>query len=254
MPEVETNFGDWDVENLRLSIFHREESFDTTPTGLWAKVINSEPETFESKPREGVVREFGRVGENNLLLAAQRGRIDWIAQPILTQDHPGDSVLLLEAAEHAVLPLLQRCLVLTLESIQQVERLAFGASLLKQVDDLAMAIQQVAEHLPDMRFESMEGADFTYQVNRRRRSKTVSHAEINRLAKWSTQHFGTLQLQIRPPGQPRVQESDAGVVRTLHLDMNTTPDTAEIDHSAVPDLFDELLGLAREIANTGDTD
>ena len=254
MPEVEANFRDWDVENLRLSIFHAEESFNATPTGLWARAVNSEPETIESRPREGVVREIGRVGENNLLLAAQRGRIDWVAQPVMDGDGPGDSVLILEAAEEEVLPLLQSCLVLTLESVQQLQRLAFGASLLKRVGSPSMAIQQMAGYLPDMRFGSMEGRDFTYQVNRRRRSRSVSHAEINRLARWSTQHFGTVQLQIRPPGQPRVQESDAGVVRALHLDMNTTPETGEIGHSAAPDLFDELIVLAREIANIGDVE
>ena len=99
MTEVEFDFGAWDVESLRVSIFHPSGSAGSTPTGLWAMVTNSEPESIDSRPREGVVREIGGVGGNNLILSTQEGRVDWLVQPIMAPNQQADTAPVLKAAK-----------------------------------------------------------------------------------------------------------------------------------------------------------
>ena len=251
MTEVKFDFGDWDVESLRVSLFYPKAPTASARAGLWENVTGTQPESIDSRPREGVTRESGAVEGNLLVLTSQEERIDWLVQPIVTPNQQAGPVLTLKAPEDA-LPILQRAVQYSLETIPLVQRLAFSPSLIRQVLNPTSSLKQISKYLPHLDFDSIEGSDFVYQINRRRRSSSVSHARINRLAKWSTAQIGGLELKMKPSGQPRLQTTEVGFARKLELDLNTTPETGAMSNDKISGLFDELVTLAGELATKGD--
>ena len=252
MTEVRVDFGEWDVESLRVSTFYPKAPVASLRAGLWERVTGTQPESIDSRPREGITRESGDVEGNLLVLTSQDDRIDWLVQPIVPSNQRVDSVLMLKAPGD-VWPILQRSLRSTLETVPLVQRLAFGSSLIKQVPNPASALRQLSRYLPRLDLDSTEGSDFVYQVNRRRQSASVPHARVNRLAKWSTAQVGGLQVRVRPSGQSRVQTADVGYMRRLDLDVNTTPESGAMSNDKISSLFEELITLASELATDGDT-
>ena len=249
MPEGRFDFGEWDIENLRISIFCPVDRTKASQAALWEKVVGSPPESIDTRPREGVTRESGPLDGNLLVLAVQASRVDWLAQPIVDSDQ--DLSPTLKAGED-VLTVLQKALGLTLELAPIVSRLAFGVSLIRQVPDPQLALQQLSKYLPDLNLNSMEGSDFIHQVNRRRLSSTVPNAQINRLARWSVARVGAIHVRMGAPGQPQIRANDAGVARHLILDVNTTTSTSAVSPQRVPALLKELEELAGELARKGD--
>ena len=239
------------MESLRISTFYPRATVGSGRAGLWERVTGTQPESIDSRPREGVTRESGDVEGNLLVLTSQEDRIDWLVQPIVTPNQQAGPVLMLNAPGD-VWPFLQRSLLCTLETVPLVQRLAFGSSLVRQVPTPSLALEQLSSYLPQLDLDSMEGSDFVYQVNRRRQSASVPHVRVNRLAKWSTAQFGGLQVHVRPSGQPRVQTADVGYMRRLDLDVNTTPESGAMSNDKIPSLFEELLALALELATNGD--
>lgn len=244
--------GDWDVESLRISIFCPNGAVSSTQIDLWAKVTGTQPETIDSRPREGLTRVVGSIGQNNLFLTVQEGRIDWLVQPIVVPPNQQTASLLTLKDVAEVFPVLEKAIRHSLETIPVVLRLAFGSVLVKQVSDLTQALKELSRYLPRLDLDSLEGSDFIYQVNRRRRSASVQHAHINRLAKWSTAQTGGLEVQVKPTGQPRIRTAKVSFVRKLDLDVNTTPETSAMSNDKIPSLFGELITLAGELATEGD--
>ena len=251
MTEVKFDFGEWDVESLRVSIFYPVGLGTSAQTGLWAKVTGNKPESIDSRPRERITREVGRLGENNLLLTTQDERIDWLIQPIVVPNQRVGTVLMLKNVG-TTSPILRKAIRYSLETIPLVQRLAFSPVLIKQVPDPTEGLKQLSRYLPRLDLESLEGSDFIYQVNRRRRSASVPHVRVNRLARWSTEQIGGLEVQVRPSGQPRIQTAEDGFARKLLLDVNTTPESGAMSNDKVPSLFHELVTLAGELSTEGD--
>ena len=249
MLEGRFDFGDWDIENLRVSIFCPVDRGEASRATLWKKVTGIEPESIDTRPRQGIARESGPHEGNLLVVAVQAGRVDWLVQPILDSDQ--DLTPTLKAGKD-VLPSLQKALFLTMEMAPIVNRLAFGVSLTRQVPNPQVGLQQMSRYLPDINFDSMEGSDFIHQVNRRRRSTSVPNAEINRLARWSATRVGAIHVQMAEAGPSGIRSSDAGVARKLVLDVNTIPSTSAMSSSSIPGLLEELRTLASELAKRGD--
>ena len=246
------DFGEWDVETLRISIFCPSDDVSSTRTGLWAKVTGTKPETIDSRPREDVTKVVGSMGQNNLVLTIQAGRIDWLVLPIVVPPNQRATTLLTLKDVTGLFPVLVNAIRHSLETTSVVLRLAFSSVLIKQVSDPARTIRELSRYLPRLDMDSLEGPDFIYQVNRRRRSASVQHARINRLAKWSATQVAGLEVQVNPTGQPLVRNTNVSFVRKLELDVNTTPETNAMSNDRIPALFAELVTLAGELAIEGD--
>ena len=150
------------------------------------------------------------------------------------------------------LPVMQRAVQCSLESIQKVERLAFAPVLIKQAPSLEKGLGQLSKYLPGLQLDSLEGSDFIYQINRRRTSRVVALTEINRLAKWVVEEFRVGTLSIVPSQGPRFQTATPSFASKLTLDINTAPGSGEVAKDTIPELFDELVMLACEISTKGD--
>ena len=253
MPEPNLDFGEWDVESLRVSIFHPTSVLHRpSRTDLWNKVTSLEPESIDSRPREGVTRAIGGIGGNSLILSIQEGRLDWLVHPmaVVPNQRKGAPLTLKDVRD--VLPILQRAIGCSLETVSPIQRLAFAPVLVKQAPDLTLALSHLSGYLPRLNLDGLDGFDFVYQINRRRQSASVRHARVNRIAKWSTGEVGSVDIQMRPSGTPLVQTTAVGFIRKLELDVNTTPETGAMSNDKIPILFDELVTLAIELATDGD--
>ena len=219
--------------------------------GYGRRSLETPPESIDIRPREDATWEYGSFDGNLLVLVTQSGRVDWLVQPIVESGQQPEIAPILQAGED-VLPIIRRAEETTLEIVPSVNRLAFGVSLTRQVAEPQEALQQIAKYLPHIDFSSMEGSDFMYQVNRRRRLASAPNAQVNRLARWSVARVGAIHVQMAGPGNPRIRADDAGAARQLLLDINTAPSTSEMLPSGIPDLLVELEALASEIAMEGD--
>ena len=251
MPEVNLNFGEWDVESLRVSLLSPVGSSTSAKPELWQEVTGKEPDSIDTRPRERVTRALGGLEKNNLQLVIMDDRIDWILQPNTNSHLPTDPVLLLKDIDD-VLPLLQKATRCSLETISIVQRLAFSPVLIKHVPEPSIGIRQLSKYLPRMNTEALEGLDFVYQINVRRRSESVPHITINRVAKWSIMQVGTLELKVRPSERPHIDSPKVTHARMLHLDVNSDPTTGAMSRDKTSGLFAELITLANQLATEGD--
>ena len=240
------DFGFWNVESLRLTLFH---STDSPIAGLWERLMGISPESSESKPRERTLHEQGTAGRNQLLLAAQPGRLDWHLLPSTTgPEHRGLPIL--TDTDDAV-PLLERALTVSLGEVRQATRLAFGAGLLREASSVTKGLDQLAECLPQVSMEGQSGQDFVHQSNRRRRSGHAPHVQVNRIAKWQMATHQGGEIVLSPQGT-QLRNLPPGWVSKLTLDINTAPENSAITTDRMPGLFVELVAFAREIATEGD--
>ena len=251
MPEVSFDFGDWDVESLRMSIFCPANTRPSERAGLWEKVTGEQPSSIDSRPREGVTREAGVVGGNNLLLVTQVGRLDWLLQPVAVPNQQAPVLLNLKDVGSAR-PIFQKAFYYSLETFGLALRLAFAPVLIKDVASVPLGFGQLSVFLPRLDLASLNTADFIYRVNRRRRSLSVRHAEINRIAKWSMEEVGAVSLRVTPFGRPDFRDTGTAFVRKLELDVNTTPETSAMSKDKISSLLDEMITIAEELATEGD--
>ncbi len=241
-----TGFGQWSVENLRLTIFYPS---DTSPTGLWEQLTGVSPESIDERPSQGVRREQGEAFGNRVQLVTQKQRIDWNVVPNLALGSDHYPTL---AASDQAMTALQEALSVSILQIRQIHRLAFGATLVREVSSLDDGMSYLAEFLPQMDLTHRGGSDFMYQINRRRPSSVASRVQVNRLAKWQLDQFQSGAIRISPSQGPQVQTSEPSFISRLILDINTAAENNAISVSRMPNLFAELTAFAREIAVKGD--
>ena len=242
------DFGPWSIENLRLSLFHtrREQQPE-----LWAKVGEREPDSIDTKPREGVTQVRGEVDNNLLLLVSQAERTDWNLLPVPQRDPAFTSELVVK--DSRTTQLLQSALAHSLKTTFQVTRLAYGAVLSQPVKDNSEALRKLAEYLPDLNLSKKgHGLDFSYQINRTRRAPSAHFIEINRLARWQVERTFSGSLHITMGSGARIEESPASLNIRLILDINSAPTSSAIGSERFPTLLINFMDMASEIAHKGD--
>jgi hypothetical protein len=128
-----------------------------------------------------------------------------------------------------------------------LQRLAVGAALYLPVKDRREAYRQLAKYLRCVPEYSDDEGDFLYQFNRRRRSSVVPEIKINRLSKWTWVPLGEVTVKDGKLVEP------AESACLLELDINTMPEfQGTLPRERYVPLFEEMVGLAVEIAARGD--
>ena len=255
MAEGNLDFGQWEPENLRVSLFHPTSSTELWErTGLlselWEGVTGVKPNSVDSRPKERVTRVEGNTAKGRLSLVAQSNQatqsnqVNWlvIGEPI--------NIFPVLRNVSPALDLLREATRLSLESFPIVDRLAFSAVLAIPVPSPAKGLEQLSRFLPRLELDSMEGGDFIYRVNRRRRSTEVPHVQVNRLAKWSIIQVGNLEVTLA--AKPALRTSNVGFAMRLELDINNDPRAGAVSKDKVPGLLNELVSLANELSLKGD--
>ncbi len=248
------DFGDWDVESLRLSIFHSGEYQDSYSQGLWESVTGQQADSIDSRPKDRTISAIGSVDGNSLILVHQDGRIDWTLQSAVGATPQPSSEVVIPKIDSVgrTLPIFQNAVVYSLEAITSVSRVAFAPNLIREVSDINVGFEQLSTFLPHLNLPTAHAGDFIYQINRIRRSESIRHAHINRIGRWSLELVGGISFRVGPTGQPDMVNTNTKQVRRLMLDINTTQTTSTMAKERIPGLFEELISLAREISTEGD--
>lgn len=240
----------WGIENVRLSVFHPGRVLETA---LWETAIGSRPESINVRPNEQILQEEGNAYGNRLMLVAQNSRLDWQfsgSPPGTEPPVSGSPLTLVDVGQ--VESTVQKALEVSMREVRQVDRLAFGAGFVRTAANELEGSMQLSAFLPFIGSEQQVGSDFIYQVNRRRRSLTVPHVSINRIARWSLGQHIVGTLQFGPSAPPNISTTAAQLVSKLNVDINSDPRSSAVSLDKMADLLDEFIELAHEIATEGD--
>ena len=235
----------WEAEKLRLTAFPVEELREIKNLAPWKALIHERPRgsTFD----HGVLVEHGIYKEGILGSITESGRIQWdfFADP---EKKPDEFVSLgaFSEALAAFRPLMNRWL----KSSPPVKRLAFGAVLVQPQKSVLAANRRISDFISgvDLRGAS---ADFSYRVNRPRKSIIKKGLMVNRLSTWAVNEQRKISIGLRLPTEATRQKQR--VISRLELDINTSRENREpLPKSRLQRLFRELMDLGVEIAERGD--
>ena len=250
MSELLMDYGAWQPNTLRISVFPMSSSPVRGQSGLWKRAMRQEPDSIDFRPKDKLTTEQGVIGDIHLRVAIRDERIDWFlqSQPNLLDGGQPKTVPVMHDLEAASKIVRDVAIASAQVSLQ---RLAFSVALVEIIPSLDSALRRLSEHLPELRLDNV-GSDFVYQVNRRRRSQTVPQSEINRIAKWSVLQGGSVNLVVSPSAKAVVDASEVLYGARLDLDINNVPARSAISGKKLPILLEELTTIASEIALKGD--
>lgn len=256
---TELSYKNWQVELTRITVFYgqlppeKKEGWNT----WWNDLVGVPPEHSSFKQRDSISQHEGPFNGGVLILALQPGRIDWYLTAKQAEEEPdslgGLSILKPEAIAKFQ-DLISRWM--QLESYPPLIRLALGQVLLQPVESREAGYLQLRTYLPSVDLKP-ESTDFLYQINRPRQSTTVPGLQINRLCKWAVILASKISF-IFPTGQKETTPLSSRLVDSqqacrVELDINTVSEhQSEFDRATSSAVFDELVFLAKEIAEKGD--
>ncbi len=214
--------------------------------------MGAPPETSIHRARQGILRQEGQLEDKRLILTSQPGRINWLFAAIEDKEEMALPIIgSFDEMFEVFSPLMLRWF--ESDTCPPLSRLAFGAVLLSPVDAKELGYQQLNGLLPSIELDTEGISDFLYQINRPRDTTLqIEGLQINRLSKWSVVTLRQVNFIL---GQTSVRTSQRQEVFAcrLELDMNTHQDfNGELLPEQLPEVFNELIDLGREIANEGD--
>ena len=222
-------------------------------THLWEAVTQEIPERVSSRPREGLTVAEGPYSGNRLQCIYRPDRIDWNLRPVIPPPSSPIEGFLSMGPFPRALPALLDVTRKWLEGNPNVDRLAFGSVLLMEAGGLAEANRSMDSLLPDVILDAEASSDFLYQINRRRTSTSSPTVLVNRLSKWSVMQGGAVALAVAGNAEPHFSRGPDFFACRLELDINTAaPLSLSAPEVDVFQLFEELVGLGKEIAEGGD--
>lgn len=250
---AESNRDEWQVENLRLSVF-LVDAINPTEIRPWESLFGNAPDELRIQQQQQLVTEEGPFLNGRLRVEARNNRFDWRFFPD-PKNLPYELPVL---GPYADLESRFRDLMLKwLPSCPPVHRVAYGGVLLLPTEGLPDAYRKLNDLLPVVEIDPENTQDLTYRINRRRNSRCgIEGLKVNRLSTWSAVQILDAVIDIpvsghRPPKMTQLPNPRS--LCRLELDINTTPEfVGRFDKDLVPQIFIELIDLGNEIASKGD--
>ena len=242
----------WEAEQLRATTFVLPEGSSNEPSTWWDAVVGGQPDEEITRAKEGVVQQTGTFGGKPISVVLRPERVDWMIQSsVVRPDVPPAGFPLLGPFVES-LELLLRIAERWLEYSPPVHRLALGAVLLKPVLGHEEGYAELQKSLPSVQIGANNTADFFFQINRYRMSRSVDGLRVNRLTKWALLSMGSIGISLGPGVGTVLPSAPAQFACRLELDINSAPMTGQIPRHAAWPLFQELADLGKEIAEKGD--
>ena len=244
---------DWRVEFLRLTLF--PSNIPEGSDDWFSQLVGEPPDATVSHPKTGSRRDELRSEGRYLALEISPTRIDLRLSADPTVDIETEVPLELgpfpEAKEYFC-KLAQKWF--SLETCPSSLRIAFGGVVVLPTDDRTSGYKQLQAYLPAVRLDPDASSDFSYRINRPRRSRSdIPDLLVNRLNTWSVRVIQRSMLTLRPNEASQTLGPQHRACR-LEFDINTA---SEYDGEFSPDvgqtLFAELVDLAEEIIRDGDS-
>jgi hypothetical protein len=231
----------WNVQLLRLTLF---VSAPVDGSGLWQAVVGTEPDVDERRPREGVRRQAGQVGDASLEMIIAANRLDWIMSAVgqlPIQDpgyHLGDPGTALEAFDKLLVPWLAGADL-------PVIRIAFGLIAVLPTPDRPASYVRLQELVPSVKYDADRTREVIYQVNRPTPSGSVVGVELNRITTWSALRFGMGNVGSSGGSLIITNIGDPRFFARCECDNNTPAERTEIFAPGQPEtIYRELRDLA----------
>ncbi len=248
-------YAGWEVDTIRFTSFASEELKARTVEQWWRGVTGLEDRQVNQRPN-GPWVESGTINGEVLTFHLQNQRIDWVLQPE-KKDEDRDNIISLGELQPALDRFIQFIEKWFALEPPMSNRIVLGAILLHPVETRQSGYRHLEQYLKDFVEIDAEGSsDFTYQINRCRKSKIITGLEINRLSKWFvwTWKSVSVRMQIFPPQQDFEQDiGEEKMACRLDLDINTAPEfEGKFDIDIQKKLLTELRSLLEEIAEKGD--
>ncbi|MCC7177058.1 MAG: hypothetical protein IT177_01590 [Acidobacteria bacterium] len=248
---------EWLVESARLTFFPAPEPFESDD--WWDSVAGIPAETVITKKLGAEILRVGTRDGRALELAVSPLRIEWRLRAPEAEgtDVPRipPNIGVLEDSLTLVKELAERWF--TLPTCPSAARLAFGAILFHPEETPQAAFERLEAYVPvTIGTGNPPPSDFTYQINRPRKSSVLDGLDINRLSRWSRGRFNVLAV-LQQGVQAIVAHTELVEPQysaRVELDVNTSPSfNKALTREQCLHVFAELLILAREIAESGDT-
>lgn len=243
----------WEVENLRLTVFPTPNQQFTNSANWWEGVAGSDPETISQQPKNALTQYSGPFGDNaKLTLTIRPDRIDWLLTVNDTQLET-EFFPIIATIEKVLPPILSALENWLVHECPPCLRIGWGAVLLLPVRDKVEGYNRIGEYLPEVKLDAENSTDFTYSINRPRKSKLVNDVTINRLSRWSVINIKRFQLPGLVNNQfpaPILEERHAC---RLEMDVNSSQECQkQFSKEEILNITNELVSLADEIAKNGD--
>jgi hypothetical protein len=248
--EQQANISQWYAQELRLTVFLSPAAQIGDQT-WWQFLVGEQPQNEIFQPQTGIKRYEGLVKDNEiergLILTIHPTRIDWQLVPLNSSISEFPKIGSFISSTNYFLTLMLRWL----EDSPPIQRLAFGANLLEHVEDPKKSYEQLSKYLP---FKlDLDSSDFSYQINRPRKSTIDENLIINRLSIWSVLPLLKIEAGFGNFQSNYVYPTVQNTMISLNLDINTFGEST--DGSGLEKLrqvFEELVELGKEIAEKGD--
>ena len=223
--------GLWLVDELNLLVGYETPQPTSRVRDWWTAATGLHPERVIEEPLTGAVQLEGQFGKSSLngnpIVRTELSRLT-VAWQYGSRPTPE----LYPAFDDVRQPFVEfAARWLGFKTVPPIQRLGLGGVLVRlfsEIEDCRGALDKL---LPAVDMEVAALRDFEYQGNRRCTARAVEGLGLNRIAKW----------RVRSP-PPAIQ---------LDLDINTASDH-EAALSRLPDLFEELVGLADRFTEEGD--
>jgi hypothetical protein len=247
------NLSDWQVENLRVTIFTFPETFSLEHSHF-KDLFHQPAEKTTTNAKNLQIIEEGPFENGILRCISTPTRIDWVLT--FNPDNIGDEKNLppMIGPLESIMGSFVKLMLPWLTHSPKSNRLAFGAVLNLPVNSREDGYQTLAPYLKSVKLDPKGSSDFLYQINRTRLSSTIGIPgfSINRLTRWSVSKSTPMQLEISQEKISTIAGGDQHSCR-LELDINTMAQhNRELPQDRMASLFKELVDLGMEIVGNGD--
>jgi hypothetical protein len=240
----------WIAHSLRLTAFP-VLSENGAKEAWWRELLGDEPEETTSKKL--VWTQEGEFNGAHLKLTVDPLRIQWdwiprVDPANMTLEFP--SLGAYPEVSEPFRSLMEKWLGIA----PAIKRLAYGAVLVEVVENHQKGYSRLNDYLHTLTLDP-NATDFTYRINRSRNSKTeIEGLKINRLMSWSLMRWNIALNFRQGEGGASVQTPQTeGFACRLELDLSTSHEfTEELPSTKLVSVWQELSGLAEEIAENGD--
>ena len=247
----------WQTELLRLTAFPTSVA-EVSGIDWWADLFGRSPESSTVRPTKRERLEEGPFEQGVLRLSIQPFRIDWYflkgedhqeQQEQVEQEMTFPTIGPFPEAADKFLKLMLSWLAPSV--CPPLQRLAFGAILLQPVESHEAGYRRISDYLPDIKIDP-SSRDFDYRINRQRDSLCeIKGLKVNRLNNWSVLRGAKYQygLGVKPF---RREVGPEHFACRLELDISSPAEFPELPPKPLGTLFQEFVGLGKEIASKGD--
>ena len=243
----------WHTVQSRVTIFYSGNAVMNSISEWWRNTFTEPLLRDETRNLEGTRVIGGLVNNRQWTTSISQNRIDCILQPTNAPPEPG-AVWQIQPASGSYSEIIYDMadpIRKLIDQVPNVNRLAVGATLLTPGPSLHETYTVLASFLSGIPLDQVDAPDFTFRINRRRKSTKSPTVTINRLATWSIAQGQS--VEIASSGGQTSQSNVVQYAANLELDINTASIAPRsIPHERSPALLDELIGLAIEITDKGD--